>query len=411
MVQNTRQTKSGAAAIIAAAALIAGNLIGAGILGLPINTGLAGLLPSMAAMLAGGAMMYLTAIILGGEAARSRNETFDYPSLYGAYLGRFGKWIAIAANMIILYGLLTAYFTGGEKIVASLIGWESRPLLLMLLFSAPLIVLACINLSFLQRINTLLMLLLVLAFAVLVFMGSGHIQTKRMLYTDWLFLPLTLPIIVTAFHFHNIIPTLSADLNWDMALFRKAVFWGMLLALVMNGLWVFIGIGVIPLTGENSILESFHTNAPATLPMAFQIKSGLFTLCASIFALVAICTSFLANAVGLQSFIRDLLANVFRIESRPLVIAVTFLPPLLTALIYPDIFLKALDIVGGVGIVVLFGVLPTLIVMMDRTRSPKLRLVCLAAFLFSLAILGLEILQETNLLQLKPWVEYHSVDF
>jgi len=61
MVQNTKQTKSDSATIIATAALIAGNLIGAGILGLPINTGLAGLLPSMAAMAAGGAMMYLTA--------------------------------------------------------------------------------------------------------------------------------------------------------------------------------------------------------------------------------------------------------------------------------------------------------------------------------------------------------------
>lgn len=411
MIQDRRRTKSATATIIATAALIAGNLIGAGILGLPINTGLAGLLPSMAAMLAGGAMMYLTAIILGDEAARSRNATFDYPSLYETYLGRFGKWIAIAANMIILYGLLTAYFTGGEKIVASLIGWESRPLLLMLLFSAPLIVLSCINLSFLQRINTLLMLLLVLSFAVLVLMGSGHLQIKRMVYMDWLFLPLTLPIIVTSFHFHNIIPTVSADLNWDMTLFRKSVFWGMLLALVMNCLWVFIGIGVIPLTGENSILESFHTNTPATVPMAIQIRSGLFTLSASIFALVAICTSFLANALGLQNFIRDLLANVFRIENRPLVITLTFVPPLLTALIYPDIFLKALDIVGGVGIVVLFGILPTLIVLMDRARSPKLRLVCLAAFLFALIILAMEIMQEANLLQLKPWVEYHSIDF
>lgn len=411
MVQNTKRAKSRSAAIIAAAALIAGNLIGAGILGLPINTGLAGLMPSMAAMLAGGAMMYLTAIILGDEAARSRNETFDYPSLYETYLGRFGKWIAIAANMIILYGLLTAYFTGGEKIVAGLIGWESRPLLLTLLFAAPLIVLACINLSFIQKINTLLMLLLVLAFAVLVFMGAGHLQTRRLFYSDWLFLPLTLPIIVTAFHFHNIIPTISADLNWDRALFRKSVFWGMLLAFFMNGLWVFIGIGVIPLTGENSILHAFHTNTPATLPMAVQIKSSLFTLCAAIFALVAICTSFLANALGLQSFIRDLLANSFRIRNRPLVIALTFLPPLLTSLIYPDIFLKALDIVGGVGIVVLFGILPTLMVLMNRARGKGLRLLCLAAFLFALFILGLEVLQEANLLHLKPWVEYHSVNF
>lgn len=44
-----------------------------------------------------------------------------------------------------------------------------------------------------------------------------------------------------------------------------------------------------------------------------------------------------------------------------LVIMLSFLPPLLIGLIYPDIFLKVLDIVGGVGIVVLFGILPGLI--------------------------------------------------
>ncbi len=74
--------KSGKTIIISATALIVGNLIGAGILGLPVNTGLAGLWPSMLALLAGGAIMYLTAIILGDHAAASRAETFDYPSFY-----------------------------------------------------------------------------------------------------------------------------------------------------------------------------------------------------------------------------------------------------------------------------------------------------------------------------------------
>ena len=53
-----------------------------------------------------------------GQAAESRSETFDYPSLY-ENLGKAGKWVAIAANLIILYGLLTAYFTGGAAIAAS----------------------------------------------------------------------------------------------------------------------------------------------------------------------------------------------------------------------------------------------------------------------------------------------------
>jgi len=182
----------------------------------------------------------------------------------------------------------------------------------------------------------------------------------------------------------------------------------MIIAFTMNGLWVLVGIGVLPLTGANSILASFETNTPATVPMAIQIQSSLFTLCASFFALAAICTSFLANGLGLQSFIRDLLTNTFQIQSRPLAIIATFTPPLLIAVVYPDIFLKALDIVGGVGIVVLFGVLPTLMILMDRTRSLGLRLLCLAGLLFALGILGVEIMQESGWLALRPEVEYHK---
>ena len=222
-MDHTRSTGLGAGATIAAAALIAGNLVGAGILGLPINTGLAGLWPSLLAMVAGGAMMFLTAQILGDQAAKSRSETFDYPSLYETFLGSTGKWAAIVANMIILYGLLTAYFTGGAKIVASLLGMEAQQTLVTLLFAVPLITLTCINLSLIQRLNTMLVLILAGTFVLLVFMGGGHIDASGMRYTDWAFLPATLPIIVTAFHFHNIIPTVTANLQWDMAMFRRAV--------------------------------------------------------------------------------------------------------------------------------------------------------------------------------------------
>jgi tyrosine-specific transport protein len=410
-MDNNTQKNMQKTGLVAATALITGNLVGAGILGLPINTGLAGLGPSMLAILAGAGLMYLSASILGDEAARNRSETFDYPSMYEALLGKTGKWIAMAANLLILYGLLTAYFTGGAKILASLFGMESRLSLVMLLFSLPLIALTSINLSFLARLNTLFIAVLALLFAALLALGAGHVQVKNMAYMDWRYLPATLPIIITAFHFHNIIPTISTSLAWDRTQYRKAVFWGMALAFAMNGLWILVGIGVIPLTGENSLLSSWETNMPATVPMAFHLQSQTFTLCALAFALVAISTSFLANGLGLQNFIRDLLTNTFHIESRSLVLALTFLPPLAIALVYPDIFLKALDLVGGVGIVILFGLLPLLIALRDPNRSRVVRGICVLAFSFALAILAMEILQEAGLLRLRPWVEYYKIDF
>ena len=69
--------------------------------------------------------MYFTAMVLAGEANATKQENFNYPSLYHKYLGSTGKWVAVLANLIILYGLLTAYLTGGTTIITNIAGWKS----------------------------------------------------------------------------------------------------------------------------------------------------------------------------------------------------------------------------------------------------------------------------------------------
>lgn len=396
--------------VFVTACLISGNLVGAGILGLPIDTGLAGFVPSLIAMFAGGGLMFLSAVILGNQAVLNKGKAaFDYPSLYEKFLGRVGKWVAIGANMVILYGLLTAYFTGGAEVLASLVGSQSDNRVVFFVFSAFLIVLTCLNLKFLQKLNTLFIVCLVCSFGGLVFMGAEHVEVSRLNYTDWMFLPATLPIIVTAFHFHNIIPTVITDLNYDTAVFKKSVFVGMLLAFCMNLVWIVVGIGAIPLTGDHSILSAFDASLPATVSLESQIPGKAFVFFASFFSLVAISTSFLANGVGLLGFIRDLLKNTFNTDSQPLTVALTFAPPFLTACFYPDIFLKALDIVGGFGIVILFCILPFLIMVIDKSRTRAFRVLCSLALVFAVCILALETLQKTGVFTLKPAVAHGSV--
>ena len=102
-----------------------------------------------------------------------------------------------------------------------------------------------------------------------------------------------------------------------------------------------VGVGAIPLTGDNSMLNAYET--------------------------------ILASGVGLQGFIRDMLFNYFKLKSKTLVIILTFLPSLAISYFYPDIFLKALDIVGGVGIVTLFCVFPVLLTVLDKSSSRTLK--------------------------------------
>ena len=101
--------------VLSVGVLITGNLVGAGILALPINTGLSGFGIAIVLMLVFWALMLATAHILANRVLATKQESFDLPSLFGESLGSAGRWVATAANLLILYGLLVAYLSGGNQ--------------------------------------------------------------------------------------------------------------------------------------------------------------------------------------------------------------------------------------------------------------------------------------------------------
>lgn len=245
------------------ALLVTGNLIGAGILALPMQTGGAGLFYSFLAMVVFCGAMYFSAIVLAREAVERKEDNFNYPSLYGKYLGPFGKWLATVANLLILYGLLTAYIGGGTTIIVSANSGKTGAgpaltIAVTFILLAALSAFTAAGTGFVARYNQLLMLFLGLSFAILVAMGAGHVELGKMLFHDLRFLPVAVPVILTAFHFHNIIPTICKDMDWDLPAISRAMLLGMAIGFVMNVIWVGVGIGVLPLTfGSNSILSGF----------------------------------------------------------------------------------------------------------------------------------------------------------
>jgi tyrosine-specific transport protein len=388
--------------IIPIALLITGNLIGAGILGLPVNTGIDGFFPSLLAMLVFGGGMLYSAIVLSGEAVETKDETFNYPSLYQKYLGSIGKWIAIAANMLILYGLLTAYLTGATTIVASLMGIKGSTVPVLLVVFVIFTVMTVQGLRIIEKYNIILVILMWASFGVIVLMGERHVEPVRLLHTDWAFLPVAVPIIVTSFHFHNIIPNVCSSLKWDMKKICVAILVGMIIGYVMNAVWIQVGVGALPLNdSDDSIIYAFQHNLPATVPMSHVIHSPVFITCSMLFALLAIITSYVTNGLGLRSFNSDLVENFFKKSSPALVLALTFGPPFLISYFFPDIFLKIIDLVGGVGIVMLFGVLPSIIAYIKgKTRGKKL--LAIAVFFLFTGIFLFQLGEQFGLIKLTP---------
>jgi tyrosine-specific transport protein len=184
---------------------------------------------------------------------------------------------------------------------------------------------------------------------------------------------------------------------------------GTLLALVLNISWVFVVIGVLPLTGQGqgNILAALHEGLPATVPLSMALHSKVITTAGMFFSLAAIITSYFGVGIAFMGFFRDMISSYGKKSKRFIEAGLTFGPPFIVVLVYPNLFLKALDLVGGTGVVLVFGVLPGLMVIKSKGKQAGWQrlggyvLLCM----FGLLIL-LELFQELGWLQIHPNVEY-----
>jgi tyrosine-specific transport protein len=83
-------------------------------------------------------------------------------------------------------------------------------------------------------------------------------------------------------------------------------------------------------------------------------------------AFFAILTSFFSQALSLVHFLADGFKITYKKHESLNLCLLTFCPPLLFALCYPQLFFKALNFAGGICAVILFGILPVTMVWIGR---------------------------------------------
>ncbi len=398
--------KSTGAPVFTMSLLVTGNLLGAGILALPINFGPAGLLPSLFGIVLVWALMLFSANVLAGQPDLACGETGGLPSFFGNKLGRGAKWLAVAADLVIFYGVLTAYLTGTTTILVNLFHLPIGRTAVTLCYFAVAAGLASFGMGLLRRCNAAILLGMALTFLTLVVMLAGHVDMSRAGHMRPWFLPAALPVALTAFLFHNLIPTLCREMRGDVAAMRRAILYGSLIGLAMNLIWMVAVFCSLPMEGppDTSILGAFDRNLPATVPLSILLGSRTFQDVGLIFAILAMTAAFLANGVALRGFLIDLMDSGFGLRNRAVIWILAFMPPLVVSVLYPDIFLVVMNLVGGVGICLLFGILPALLARRQATGGR--RILAVAVFCLFGLILCFEAFQEFGLTHIHPDTEY-----
>lgn len=396
--------------IITASLLVAGNLLGVGVLALPIKVGLSGFTVGVIEILIICFIMVISAFVIAARLPAGQKD-FDIPSFFHQELGTVGRWIAIICNLILLYGVLIAYLSAISDIVENLFPQHISHTLVTIIYFMLVTSLIMFGRKVLRRGNTILLIVIFISFVVLIKTGVVDFNPHLLSYTNWKYLPLGLPVVVSAFHFHNIIPTVSRYVNYDQKDVRRVIVIGVGIGLLMNLIWVTVVLGTLSVqSGSNSLLHTFLYGLPATIPMTFLLHSKFFSLAGLVFAGLAVTASYVANGTGLFGFIKDMTVHYLKTSNKLVIGALAFLFPLFVTIIYPRIFLAAVDIVGGIGETVLFMILPGIILIRMFRKRNKL----FSGFGYAMLFIGLFIFlfilgEKLGLIHLAPTLARYKV--
>jgi len=350
--------------------LIAGTAIGAGMLALPISTAANGFTLSTLAFFICWFFMIIAALLLIEVNLYLPGEK-DLISMVGSTFGTGGKIIASTAYLLLLYALICAYLQGSTAWFIKIL--EEFHIILPTLSSIFILIVVFGTIIFygtavVENINRYLVFGLFLTYLILISSALPKVELTKIVTWQAAKLSESFPLIITAFGFSVILPSLTAYLDRNVNALRSAVIIGSFIPLVIYLLWEFVALGIIPATGTNSFqtLAAHHDNGTGvTIALEQIVGKSWITQSSRWFAIFAILTSLLGVSLALFHFLADAFEMQKTPKQRLLLVTLTYLPPFLVVLFYPAGFGKILGF-AGLFVAVLLGILPAIMAWYHR---------------------------------------------
>lgn len=345
--------------------LVAGTSIGVGMLALPVVTAEGGFLPSIFLYILSWLFMLLTGLLIL-EACVWMPKKANLITLSERLLGQWGKRSCWVLYLFLFSCLMIAHVSGGGQITSELTGGfvsiNGGMILYVLLFS-PIIYFGTL---WVDRVNILLMLGIGITYCVLVLSSIHYITPSLLTRSNWSLAWGSLPVILTAFGYQSLIPTLFNYMNRNILRVRLALILGTTIPLIVYILWQVLILGIVPLEGPSGLASALHKAQNAVIPLSSYLHNTTILNTGKFFALFALTTSYLGISIAFFDFLLD----GFHIQSsqkgKILTCSCMFLIPLFICLINPHLFLIVLRWAGGVGVALLLGLMPILMVWSGR---------------------------------------------
>lgn len=359
--------------IIGSILIVAGTTIGAGMLAMPIISAHVGFGTMALILIAIWIAMCYTSVVLV-EVYKFNKPEDGLNTLTHKYLGNGGAILTAVSMLSLMYALVSAYITGGGDILrTSLDQWLGIQLdpkwsgLIFALLFGGIISLGTrvVDLS----TKLVFTIKLIFLFFVILFL-TPHIKLENLAHlpSNGLIVLSTIPIIFTSFGFYVVIPSLVQYLNGDSKKLKSVFIIGSAIPLVIYLIWELAVLGSIDNHTFATILKKNSGLEGLLLAIREIQESSFVKIAMNVFAAAAILTSFWGVTLSLYHYIKDLAKHRPSIKKPITSLTLTFLPPLVFALFYPDGFIIALGY-ASISLVILALVMPMLMLQKAQKQA------------------------------------------
>lgn len=360
--------------------VIAGTVIGGGMFALPVD--LAG------AWFFWGAFILIIAwfsMLHSGLLLLEANLNYPVGSSFNTITKDLigNKWNVISGFTVafVLYILTYAYISANGAIISETIAMQSgnhvNPRIIGICTAAFVAGVLWFSSIAASRITSLFLGIKILAFiivfssfffqvdfSILSDSANNHNNTA---YSPYIFM--ALPVCLASFGFHGNIPNLIICYGKRKDKLIKSIVFGSLLALCIYLFWLYCTMGNISRDGFKDIISSGGNVDSLVKSFLGTNQRGIIEFCLLVFSNLAVASSFFGVTLGLFDYLADLFGIDNSGAGRFKTILLTFLPPGILYLLFPNGFIYG---IAGAGLCATIWavIVPAILALKSRQKFP-----------------------------------------
>lgn len=363
--------------ILGGAMIIAGTAVGAGMFSIPIVTSGVWFSGSVALLIYTWFCMLISGLMIL-EATMNYPAGASFHTVVKDLLGKGWNTLNGLSITFVLYILTYAYISAGGSIIAHTLEgvFGANQTLSGLVFAIVVAFIVWLSTRAVDRLSTILIGGMVITFVLSVGDMFTHVQPAVLFNqggSDANYLPYALaalPYLLTSFGYHGNVPGLVKYYQKDSGAVVRSLVYGTLLALAIYILWQYVIQGNIARDAFKQVIAEGGNIGSLLKQMGNVSSSYAVGQLLNAFSYMALASSFLGVSLGLFDFLADFFKFKDNQAGRTKSALVTFVPPTLAALLFPNGFLYAIGF-AGLAATIWAVIVPAMMARASRRRFPQ----------------------------------------